>query len=83
MTDKPSRRRGTPIQLDLAKVRTRRFELGLTLKQVADRAGVTVSCLSLIENGHRFGRPSVLAALAKALECPLRELLPDQPAKAA
>ncbi len=52
-------------------VRDRRLELGMTLGQLAERAGCAKSYLSLLENGHR--RPpedALIAALERALEMP-------------
>ena len=56
------------------RARERRFELGLTLAALADRAGVSVSHLSQIEN--RVYQPSAktFAPIAKALELNAKEL---------
>ena len=59
--------------------KTRREELGLTLQQVADRASITRSYLSRLENDDREPTLSKAVALAAALEMPLGELIGERP----
>ncbi|TWE13138.1 helix-turn-helix transcriptional regulator [Rudaeicoccus suwonensis] len=57
------------------RLRHVRQESGRTLGDVADAIGLSASALSLIENGKREPRLSVLTALAGALGVPLQDLL--------
>ncbi len=50
------------------RIRGRRHELGLTLKQVANRTGLSVSLISQIELGRSAASISTLYKLATALE---------------
>lgn len=50
------------------KARRRRYELGLTLATLADKAGVSASHLSQIENAVYQPSPTTFAPLAEALE---------------
>jgi transcriptional regulator with XRE-family HTH domain len=48
-------------------LRALRHQQGLTLAQVAERAGITVGALSYIERNQRGGRHTTLEGIAKAL----------------
>ncbi len=50
------------------RMRKRRGQLGLTGTEVAQRAGISTSYVSLIENGAKVPDEDVAAALARALE---------------
>jgi transcriptional regulator with XRE-family HTH domain/predicted transcriptional regulator len=69
--------------LDLAmfgqRLRHARKSRGLTLAELGDRVGRTPSVLSLIENGRREPRLSLVEQLAAALGIPVGELLRKQP----
>jgi predicted transcriptional regulator/transcriptional regulator with XRE-family HTH domain len=69
--------------LDLAmfgqRLRHARRARGLTLADLGARVGRTPSVLSLIENGRREPRLSLVEQLASALDLPLTELLSKQP----
>lgn len=65
---------------DPRKLRRRRLEAGLTGEQLARRAGVTKTTISLLENRHQSARPNLLAALAEALDCRIVDLMPDEDA---
>jgi DNA-binding XRE family transcriptional regulator len=56
-------------------VRVWREHRGLTQQQLAQGAGISVPYLSQIESGKRTGSANVLAALAKALELSLDDLV--------
>jgi transcriptional regulator with XRE-family HTH domain len=58
-----------------ARIRTRRLELGLTLAEVAERAGLSLPYVANLERGR--GNPTVdaLRKLAAALETPPGRLL--------
>ena len=61
------------------RVRHHRRAKGLTLEQLATEVGRAPSHLSLIENGRREPRLSLLQALATALDVPLSQLLAPEP----
>ncbi|MGD0703620.1 MAG: helix-turn-helix domain-containing protein [Trebonia sp.] len=69
--------------LDLAmfgqRLRHARRARGLTLADLGARVGRTPSVLSLIENGRREPRLSLVEQLASALDLPVTELLKKQP----
>lgn len=53
-----------------------RTQRGLTQQALAERAGITASYLSQLENGQRTGTAVVLQALATALDLTLDDILP-------
>lgn len=61
------------------RLRHVRSEAGRTLGDVAGQAGISASALSLIENGKREPRLSLLTALADALGVALGDLLSTAP----
>ncbi len=61
------------------RVRHFRTTRGLTLAALGEQTGTTASHLSLVENGRREPRLSLLQALAGALSVPLAELLSAEP----
>jgi transcriptional regulator with XRE-family HTH domain len=61
------------------RLRHARRGRGLTLSELAGRVGTAASALSLVENGRREPKLSVLQALADALDTPLDELLRRDP----
>jgi DNA-binding XRE family transcriptional regulator len=56
-------------------IRVWREYRGLTQQQVADEAGISKPYLSQLESGQRKGRAEVLAAVAKALNVSLDDLV--------
>jgi predicted transcriptional regulator/DNA-binding XRE family transcriptional regulator len=72
-----------PASLDLVtfgqRLRHLRRARGLTLSTLGERVGRAPSQLSLLENGRREPKLSLLNALAAALEVPVEELLRRQP----
>src|ERR1700728_3266568 len=73
----------TEHSLDLGvfgqRLRHARRAKGLTLAELGERVGRAPSVLSLIENGRREPKLSLIEALAAALSVPTAELLPRQP----
>src|SRR5660398_298044 len=61
------------------RVRHFRAAAGLTLAQLGADVGVAASQLSLIENGRREPRISLLSALADRLGVPLQDVLDASP----
>nr|WP_075818813.1 helix-turn-helix domain-containing protein [Serinicoccus sp. CNJ-927] len=77
-TDSPSSGAADPVSVG-RRVRHHRREAGLTLADVAARVELSTSALSLIENGRREARASVLGRLATALDVDLTTLLTGGP----
>ncbi len=61
------------------RIRHFRTAAGLTLDQLGDRVGVAGSQLSLMENGRREPRVTLLTSIAEALGTTLGELLDSSP----
>jgi transcriptional regulator with XRE-family HTH domain len=59
-------------------LRKRRKELGLTLAQVAQKAGLTAPGVRSIENGLFRGKLATRQRLAQALDVPFRSLMTDE-----
>lgn len=60
------------------QLRRRRYELGLTLAQVATRAQVDVSNLSKLERGILTGAHiGTVSKLARVLDLPLDQFVPE------
>lgn len=59
------------------RIRARRTALGLTLAQVAERAGLSQQYVSNVELSRRNPTLPVLYAIASALDLPVTELLGD------
>lgn len=57
------------------KLRNLRHELGLPLKEIAARSGLSISYLSEIEKGKKYPKPEKLLDLAAALEVPYDDLV--------
>lgn len=76
----PARPRGAPLDVIATALRRERTRVGLSLSEVAKRAGIAKSTLSLLEQG--IGNPSVetLWALGVALDVPFSRLVdPPRP----
>ncbi len=61
------------------RLRHQRRARGLTLTELGERIGRAPSALSLIENGRREPKLSLIEQLATALSVPVNELLSRQP----
>jgi len=61
------------------RIRHFRTAAGLTLDQLGEKAGVAASQLSLMENGKREPRLSLLGAIAEAVDVPVAALLDPTP----
>jgi transcriptional regulator with XRE-family HTH domain/predicted transcriptional regulator len=61
------------------RIRHLRRTRGLTLADLASQVGAASSALSMIENGRREPRLSLLQSLATALDVPMEELLRPEP----
>ncbi|HET6911344.1 MAG TPA: helix-turn-helix domain-containing protein [Mycobacteriales bacterium] len=61
------------------RLRHARRTRGLTLAQLAEAVGTVPSALSMIENGRREPKLSLLQAIARAVDVPMDELLRPEP----
>lgn len=78
MVTSEKKKKKSAILLDFAaKVRKRRYEIGLTQEELAERANFHVNYIGGIERAIRNPSLESLVALAKALEISPRELVPD------
>lgn len=60
------------------RLRARRVELGLTLAQAAERAGLSLQYVSNLERGRGNPTLDALNALARALDVPIASLLGEE-----
>lgn len=66
------------VLLDFAKkVRLRRYEMGLTQEELAERADFHVNYIGSIERGERNSSIESVVKLAKALKISPKDLLPE------
>ena len=61
-----------------SRLRARRLTLGLSQVAVATRAGIDQPALSQMERGKRVGPLSTWLALARALDCAVEEIAPEE-----
>ncbi len=74
---KRDRKRKNPVLVEFAKkVRTRRYELGLTQEQLAEKADFHVNFIGGIERANRNPSLTSLLKLAKALEIDAKFFIP-------
>ena len=67
---------------DPGRLKRRRVEAGLSLREAAARAGCHWTTIGKLERGDRSAEPRTLAALAKAYGCKIAALMHDEPGKA-
>ena len=63
------------MELHGRQLRHRRYTLGLTLEQVAERAEISFSSLSKMERGIHGAHPATAPKLAKALNLSMDDFL--------
>ena len=74
---KRDEKRKNPVLVEFAKkVRTRRYELGLTQEQLAEKADFHVNFIGGIERANRNPSLTSLIKLAKALETDAKFFIP-------
>lgn len=71
------RTRARPMYADGDAVRTKRALAGLSQAQLATKAGITQPHVSAIERGAASPSVDVLHKLAKAIGCPVQDLMPQ------
>jgi transcriptional regulator with XRE-family HTH domain len=74
-----SRERDKDLTQSPARLRWRRKAALLTIKQLSERSGISTGAISYLENGVKSADLATLAALAEALECGARDLMPPEP----
>lgn len=67
--------RGPAVEAFAARLARQRQRQGLSMRALAERAGMHSSEISRLENGQRDPRLSTTVRLAQALEVPLSALL--------
>lgn len=65
----------SPTETIGSRLRARRVELGLTLAQVAEQAGLSLPYVSNLERGRGNPTLDALTALARALDVPIASLM--------
>ena len=65
----------TDMEVNVERLRTLRTEHVLTLRELAETAGVSKDTIWRLENGHSDAHPSTIRKLAKALEVQPKELV--------
>jgi len=68
-----------PLTQDMRRLKRRRVAAGLTLRDAAARAGCHWTTIGKLEHGDRSADPRILAALAKAYDCKITDLMPPEP----
>jgi transcriptional regulator with XRE-family HTH domain len=63
------------MEVDVDKVKRLRKERVLTIRELADKAGVSKTTISNIENGQSEAYPSTIRKLARALDVTPSELV--------
>ncbi len=78
MGKEPHNRKKTPIRRAFGlKVRMRRFEMGITQEELAEKANLHPTYVGSVERGERNIALENIVALASALECSPKDLMPE------
>lgn len=78
MGGKSHNRKRTAIRKDFGlKVRLRRYELGYTQEELAEKSDLHPTYVGSVERGERNIALENIIALAKALSCSPKELMPE------
>lgn len=64
--------------IDRQKLFMKRMRAGLSQRALARRAELDPSYIRLLELGDRGPSPQTLGALARALDCDITDLMPDE-----
>jgi DNA-binding XRE family transcriptional regulator len=59
----------------MSGIRLRRYEMGLTQKALAEKAGIAEYTVTAAETGKKLPRPRTAKALADALGCSVADVL--------
>jgi transcriptional regulator with XRE-family HTH domain len=63
------------MEVNVERLKTLRIEHVLTLRELAEAAGVSKDTIWRLENGHSDAHPSTIRKLAKALDVQPKELV--------
>lgn len=63
---------------DPEQIFRRRIQAGLNQEELAEKAGISTSKMSRIENGRFSAKPDVMVRLAEVLGCEVADLMPDE-----
>ena len=78
MGKEPHNRKKTPERKAFGlKVRMRRFEMEMTQEELAEKADMHPTYLGSVERGERNIALENIIAIAKALECSPKDLMPE------
>jgi ribosome-binding protein aMBF1 (putative translation factor) len=77
MSKKTAKKKKEVLREFANKVRNRRYVLGITQEQLAERGDFHVNYIGGIERGERNPSFESIIYLAKALECSPKELMPE------
>lgn len=70
---------GKRLDHDPDRLRYRRVAAGLSFRGLAGKSGVASGHISDLERGLHSARATTLAALARALDCKITDLMPSPP----
>ena len=74
----PQNRKKTPVRRAFGlKVRMRRYEIEMTQEELAEKANLHPTYLGSVERGERNIALENIVALAKALGCSSKDLMPE------
>lgn len=68
---------GSSLSHSPARLKRKRFEAGLGLREAAGLAKVSIGMVSMLEHGKRSASPRHLAAFAELYGCKIADLMPD------
>jgi transcriptional regulator with XRE-family HTH domain len=75
---KAHNRKKTPLRVEFGKkVRAKRYEMGLTQEELAEKADLHTTYLGSVERGERNIALENIISLAKALKCSPKDLMPE------
>lgn len=78
MGKEPHNRKKTPVRKAFGmKVRLRRYELGMTQEDLAEKADLHPTYIGSVERGERNIALENIIILSKALKCSPKDLMPD------
>lgn len=78
MSKETHNKKKTPIRKAFGlKVRMKRYELEITQEELAEQADLHPTYISSVERGERNIALENIVALAKALKCSPKDLMPD------
>lgn len=78
MKNNSHNRKRTPIRIEFGKrVREKRYDANMTQEELAEKADLHPTYVGSVERGERNIALENIVALARALECSSRDLMPE------